>query len=162
MKKDFITVEGPLGKLKKSLPKNIIIIHKNDKIYFLPNDFFNLNVEDNNNWGTIRTMVNNMILGVYQGFNTQLQLVGIGYKCFKNNNVLTFKLGYSHMKEFNIPEGININLIKPTLLSINGIDIEFVTQIAAILRSYRKPEPYKGKGIKYSNEIILKKEGKKK
>jgi large subunit ribosomal protein L6 len=159
IEKKFIIVEGPLGKLKKIFPDNIMFVPLLDKIHFFPDALY---PENYANWGTARAMVNNMVLGVSQGFKTQLQLVGIGYKCFKNDNVLTFKLGYSHVKEFKIPSGISVNLIKPTLLSIHGIDLEFVTQVAAILRSYREPEPYKGKGIKYTNEIIIKKEGKKK
>ena len=161
---DNVVVEGNLGFIKKSLPKTILLIHKKDKIYFIP--YSNLNTDLNNikspDWGTVRTMINNMIKGVNQGFNVKLQLIGIGYKTFLENNILSLKLGYSHIINYKIPEGIKITLLKPTLISISGIDIEFVTQVAAKIRSFRKPEPYKGKGIRYLNEIVLKKEGKKK
>jgi len=154
-------VQGNKGILKKKIPNNIIIIYKNSKIYLFPNENSKKN-ENIANWGTMRAIIKNMIKGVHQGFNVKLQLVGIGYKVNIENNILTFKLGFSHLINYEIPKDIKIQIIKPTLLSIQGIDHEFVTSIAAQLRSFRKPEPYKGKGIRYTNEHIIKKEGKKK
>ncbi len=113
-------------------------------------------------WGTVRSRIYNMIYGVSHGFNKELQLNGVGYKATPKGKVLELLLGYSHPINFEIPEDLKIEVPKPTEIKISGIDKQRVGQVAANIRSFRKPEPYKGKGIKYKDEIIRRKEGKKK
>lgn len=163
LKNGMVIIKGNKGILENKLPDEILLIQQNSKIYFLPTEALNSSEKVNNKkWGTIRTMIKNMIKGVHQGFNVKLQLVGIGYKAQLENNILSFKLGYSHIINYEIPHQIQIQILKPTLISIHGINYEFVTKVAAEIRSFRKPDPYKGKGVRYLNEIIIKKEGKKK
>lgn len=113
-------------------------------------------------WGTIRSQINNTIIGVTNGFEKELQLNGVGYKAALKGKILELLLGFSHPVNFPIPEDIKIELPKPTQIKISGISKQKVGQIAANIRSYRKPEPYKGKGVKYSDENIIRKEAKKK
>ncbi len=113
-------------------------------------------------WGTVRSRINNMIEGVSVGYVKELVLNGVGYKAAQKGKVLELLLGYSHPINFQIPEDLKVEVPKPTEIKISGIDKQRVGQIAANIRSYRKPEPYKGKGIKYKDEIIRRKEGKKK
>jgi large subunit ribosomal protein L6 len=112
--------------------------------------------------GTTRALLNNMVTGVSGGFEKRLRLVGIGYRAQMQGTRLTLSLGYSHPVELDSPEGISIQTPSLTEVVVNGIDKQKVGQTAAVIRAFRPPEPYKGKGIKYSNEIIVRKEGKKK
>ena len=113
-------------------------------------------------WGTTRSRLQNMVTGVSEGFTKQLDIVGVGYRASVQGSHLNLQLGYSHEVKHPIPEGITVKCEKPTSIVISGADKQQVGQIAAEIRAYRKPEPYKGKGIKYSDETILRKEGKKK
>ncbi len=113
-------------------------------------------------WGTTRSQIQNMVTGVSEGFTKQLEIVGVGYRASVQGSSLNLQLGFSHEVSHPIPEGITIKCEKPTRIAISGADKQQIGQIAAEIRAYRKPEPYKGKGIKYANEIILRKEGKKK
>jgi large subunit ribosomal protein L6 len=113
-------------------------------------------------WGTTRAMVNNLVLGVSKGFEKKLEINGVGYKAAVSGKNLQLSLGYSHEVTFAIPQGISIATPKPTEITISGIDRRQVGQVAAEIRGFRPPEPYKGKGVKYSNEFIFRKEGKKK
>ena len=113
-------------------------------------------------WGTSRTLINNLIAGVTKGFEQRLEINGVGYRAAVQGKNLNLQLGYSHEVVFPIPEGITIKCDKPTSISISGSDKQRVGQVAAVIRSYRPPEPYKGKGIKYVGEYIFRKEGKKK
>ncbi len=113
-------------------------------------------------WGTSRTQVSNIILGVSKGFTVNLEINGVGYRAAVLGQELVLQLGYSHDIKYRIPEGIAIKTDKPTLIAITGCDRQKVGQVAAEIRSYRRPEPYKGKGIKYDTEVLLRKEGKKK
>ncbi len=113
-------------------------------------------------WGTTRSQIQNMVTGVSEGFSKQLEIVGVGYRASVQGSSLNLQLGYSHEVNHPIPEGITIKCEKPTSIAISGADKQQVGQIAAEIRAYRKPEPYKGKGIKYADETILRKEGKKK
>lgn len=113
-------------------------------------------------WGSFRTLINNAIKSVSQGSIIQLELVGLGYRAFVKNNTLFLLLGYSHGIQYTIPPEIDIICIKPTLISIFGLDKQQVHKIAANIKQFRPPEPYKGKGIRYINEFIQVKEGKKK
>ncbi len=110
--------------------------------------------------GTIRALINNMVIGLTKGFTKNLELVGIGYKAEVKGNELVLNLGYSHPVIYKIPEGINIKVEKNTKVIVSGIDKQKVGQVAAEIRAFRKPEPYKGKGIRYEGEYIMMKAGK--
>jgi large subunit ribosomal protein L6 len=113
-------------------------------------------------WGTTRALVNNMVTGVSKGFSVTLEINGVGYRAAVQGNTLNLQLGYSHDVAYPIPNDANIVCERPTLIRISGADRQRVGQIAAEIRAYRPPEPYKGKGIKYSTETVRRKEGKKK
>ena len=113
-------------------------------------------------WGMSRTMVANLATGVSTGFKKELELSGVGYRAQMQGNVLKLSLGYSHDVNFEVPEGVKVTSEKPTEITVEGIDEQLVGQVAANIREWRKPEPYKGKGIKYKGEYIFRKEGKKK
>jgi large subunit ribosomal protein L6 len=113
-------------------------------------------------WGTTRALVNNMVTGVSKGFAVTLEINGVGYRAAVQGNTLNLQLGYSHEIAYPIPSDIRITCERPTSINVSGADRQRVGQIAAEIRAYRPPEPYKGKGIKYSTETIRRKEGKKK
>jgi len=113
-------------------------------------------------WGMSRTMVANLAAGVSTGFKKELELSGVGYRAQMQGNTLKLSLGYSHDVNFEVPEGVTVTAPKPTDVIVEGIDEQQVGQVAANIRAWRKPEPYKGKGIKYKGEYIFRKEGKKK
>ena len=113
-------------------------------------------------WGTTRALVNNMVTGVSRGFSVTLEINGVGYRAAVQGNTLNLQLGYSHEIAYPIPGDVKIACERPTLIAVSGADRQRVGQIAAEIRAYRPPEPYKGKGIKYSTETIRRKEGKKK
>ena len=113
-------------------------------------------------WGTTRAHVNNMVKGVSVGFTRKLEINGVGYRAAVAGQKLTLQLGYSHDILFEIPQGVSIVAEKPTLLAVSGADRQRVGQVAAEIRAFRGPEPYKGKGVKYEDETIVRKEGKKK
>lgn len=113
-------------------------------------------------WGTARARINNLVKGVGEGFTKKLDIVGVGYRAAVQGKVLKLSLGFSHDVDFQIPEGIDIKCPQPTQIEISGTDKQVVGQVASEIRAYRSPEPYKGKGVKYSDEKILRKEGKKK
>ena len=116
----------------------------------------------NQMWGTVRSRIFNVIIGVSEGFTKELELNGVGYKANQKGNVLELSLGYSHTINFPIPEDIKIEVPKPTFIKVSGVDKQRVGQVAANIREFRKPEPFKGKGVKYKDEYIRRKEGKKK
>jgi large subunit ribosomal protein L6 len=113
-------------------------------------------------WGTTRALVNNMITGVSKGFSITLEINGVGYRAAVQGNTLNLQLGYSHDVAFPIPADVRIACERPTVIRVSGADRQRVGQVAAEIRAYRPPEPYKGKGIKYSTETVRRKEGKKK
>jgi len=113
-------------------------------------------------WGTTRALVSNMVTGVSAGFTRTLEINGVGYRAAVQGRTLNLQLGYSHDIPYPIPENIQIACERPTLIAISGADRQRVGQVAAEIRSYRPPEPYKGKGVKYSDETVRRKEGKKK
>ncbi|MDA5093270.1 50S ribosomal protein L6 [Aliiroseovarius sp. KMU-50] len=113
-------------------------------------------------WGMSRTMIGNMVTGVTEGFKKELEINGVGYRAQMQGNTLKLNLGYSHDVEFTAPEGVTVTAPKQTVIIVEGIDQQLVGQTAANIREWRKPEPYKGKGIKYKDEFIFRKEGKKK
>jgi large subunit ribosomal protein L6 len=113
-------------------------------------------------WGTTRALVNNMVTGVSKGFAVGLEINGVGYRAAVQGNILNLQLGYSHDIPFPIPDDVKIACERPTLISVSGADRQRVGQVAAEIRAFRPPEPYKGKGIKYAHETVRRKEGKKK
>ncbi len=113
-------------------------------------------------WGMSRTQVANLVTGVTTGFKKEMELTGVGYRAAAQGRVLKLSLGYSHDIDFPVPEGVTVTTPKPTDIVVEGVDQQVVGQVAANIREWRKPEPYKGKGIKYKGEFIFRKEGKKK
>ena len=113
-------------------------------------------------WPTMRTLVDNMFTGVSKGYEKELEIHGVGYRANLQGSVLVLSLGFSHEVRYTVPEGIKVEVEKQTKLKVSGIDKQRVGQVAAEIRSYRKPEPYKGKGIRYTDEYVIRKEGKKK
>lgn len=113
-------------------------------------------------WGMTRSMIENLSTGVTSGFKKELEIQGVGYRAAMNGNVLKLSLGYSHDVNFEVPEGVTVTAPKQTEIVVEGIDQQLVGQVAANIRQWRKPEPYKGKGIRYKGEFVFRKEGKKK
>ncbi len=113
-------------------------------------------------WGMSRTQVANLVTGVTTGFRREMEITGVGYRAAAQGKVLKLSLGYSHDVDFQVPEGVTVATPKPTEIVVEGIDQQLVGQVAANIREWRKPEPYKGKGIRYKDEFIFRKEGKKK
>lgn len=154
-----ILISGPKGELKQVLP-----------------DFVNVEIGDNqlkvsvkdsqikkqrSSWGTFARLIFNMTIGVSKGFEKKLELVGVGYRAQITDNILKLTIGFSHPVEFLIPKGVEIKVEQNNIIIVSGIDKQLVGEVAAQIRRLRKPEPYKGKGIKYSDEVIRKKAGKK-
>ena len=154
-----ISAKGPKGELKVRCPDVVSVKLEGVELTFAPRGETKQAVSS---WGTSRALVSNIITGVTQGFEKRLEIVGVGYKAAVQGKNLSLSLGYSHDVNFAIPAGIAIVTPKPTEIVISGIDCQQVGEVAAVIRSYRPPEPYKGKGVKYANEFIFRKEGKKK
>ncbi len=154
---DLLVVKGPKGELKIEIHPNIKIEIKNKIITLQPKT---LSKKNGALWGTFRSLVDNMIQGVIKGFEKKLEIQGVGYKASIEKNKLTLNLGFSHTIEIEAPEGINFNVEK-NIITIFGINKQLVGQVAANIRAKRKPEPYKGKGIRYQGEIVRRKAGKK-
>jgi len=155
-----ITVKGPKGELVKEFWPVISFELKEDKLFIGVKDDTKPELDHNAFWGLARALVSNMINGVTEGFSVILEMVGVGYKAQVKGNTLELSLGFSHPIEYLAPEGITFEADK-TVITIRGIDKQLVGQVAAEIRAYRKPEPYKGKGIMYRGEKIRRKAGKK-
>ncbi len=152
-----LTVTGPKGTLTQSLHQRMTIAVETEQIVVTsPAE----NKQDGALHGLTRALINNMVIGVTNGFQKDLEINGVGYRAEIKGKVLTLSLGYSHPINYELPEGISVEVEKQTKLSVKGIDKQLVGSAAAKIRSYRKPEPYKGKGIKYADERILRKAGK--
>lgn len=156
---DSVAVKGPKGELSFVLTDQVIAKMVEGSVKVDPKDKSKL---ARSAWGMSRTMIANMIKGVTVGYSKTLEITGVGYRAAVQGKVLQLNLGYSHDINFPIPEGIEIKTPKPTEIVVSGIDKQRVGQIAAEIREYREPEPYKGKGVKYAGEYIFRKEGKKK
>ena len=152
-----VTVTGPKGTLERVLPEEMLIKLEGEEIIVTrPNDLKRMKSLH----GLTRTLISNMVTGVTAGYEKVLQINGVGYKAQKNGNTLVLSLGYSHLVKMEDPEGLESVLDGLTKITIKGIDKEKVGQYAAEIRDKRRPEPYKGKGIKYSDEVIRRKVGK--
>lgn len=154
-----ITVKGPLGTLTQSLNGLVKVENKDNTLTF---DVVDDSRESNAMSGTLRALVNNMVTGVTKGFEKKLSLVGVGYKAQAAGDKLNLSLGFSHPVAHAMPEGITATTPTPTEIIIKGIDRQQVGQVAAEVRAYRSPEPYKGKGVRYVDEVVKLKETKKK
>lgn len=160
--KDTLMVKGPKGSLVQHYNKHVSVTKSDEnskKITFSPAS------NDPNAWahaGTVRALVSNMVKGVTNGFDVTLELVGVGYRAQAGNKVVTLSLGFSHPIEYKLPEGVTVETPNNTTIIVRGIDKQLLGQVASEIRAFRPPEPYKGKGVKYAGETIVRKEAKKK
>ena len=154
-----VKMKGPKGALSFLVPDEVSVKLEDGKVKVDPR---HETKRSRSMWGTSRTMVANLVTGVTKGFERKLEITGVGYRAAVQGKNLQLALGYSHDVVFPIPEGIQIVTPKPTEITITGIDSQKVGQVAAEIRGFRRPEPYKGKGVKYAGEYIFRKEGKKK
>ena len=152
-----ISVKGPKGVLEREIPGTITITQDGDTLTCeRPNDENRTKAMH----GLTRSLVNNMVIGVTTGYEKTLTMIGVGYRAALNGKMLTLSLGYSHPVEMEIPTGINVEVVKNTTIVVSGHDKEQVGQFASDIRSKREPEPYKGKGVRYQDEYVARKEGK--
>lgn len=152
-----VSVEGPKGKLEKKILFIGKIQHENNTLKLVNEG---TDKASGALYGLARSLINSMVIGVTRGFSKTLKIVGVGYKAQVQGHALVLNLGYSHAINFSIPEGINIDVPDPNTVIISGIDKQLVGQVAADIRKFRLPEPYKGKGVMYSDEIVRRKAGK--
>jgi len=152
-----IRVEGPKGKLARSVVDAVAVEVTDSQVTVTRADD---STKSRAAHGLTRTLINNMVIGVSKGFETALEINGVGYRAEVKGNVLNLSLGFSHPVNFELPAGISVEVEKMTKLKVLGIDKELVGQTAAKIRAFRGPEPYKGKGVKYADETILRKAGK--
>lgn len=152
----LVEVKGPKGNLSYQLTENVAVEQVEKDIVVKPVDSSN---KSRALWGLTRTLINNMVVGVTDGFKKTLEFNGVGYKAAVNGDTITLNLGYSHPIDYKLPVGITAKVTK-NVIELEGCDKELVGFAAAKIRSFRPPEPYKGKGIKYSDEVILRKAGK--
>ena len=155
----MITAKGKLGELSMTLVDDVEITREEETLVVKPRSDTQ---RARTMWGTMRSLVQNIVTGVDEGFTVNLEIVGVGYRAAVEGKELVLQLGYSHETRYPIPDGISIACERPTVIAVSGADRQMVGQVAANIRAFRKPEPYKGKGIRYANEFILRKEGKKK
>ena len=156
---NLVSIKGPLGTLTQALTSGVGIEQADGFIHISANDESR---ETHAMTGTIRALLANMVLGVTKGFERKLTLVGVGYRAQAQGDKLNLTLGFSHPVEHPMPAGIKVETPTQTEIIIKGMDKQVVGQVAADIRSYRKPEPYKGKGVRYANEVVALKETKKK
>ena len=154
-----VKVKGPKGELSVKLVPQVSATVDEHGITVTPDKAQEKSAQM---WGLSRSLVNNLVVGVTQGFTQKLEIQGVGYRAAVQGKTLNLQLGFSHDVPYPIPAGINIVTEKPTMISISGIDKQLVGQVAAEIRGWRPPEPYKGKGVRYEGEYVRRKEGKKK
>ncbi len=154
-----VKVKGPKGELELTLVDDVTVEQGDEGLVIRP---ASEETRARAMWGMQRTLVANMVEGVTQGFTREMEINGVGYRAAVQGKNLQLQLGFSHDVLYPIPDGIQIACAKPTQITISGIDKQRVGQVAAEIRAYRPPEPYKGKGVKYADEYIFRKEGKKK
>lgn len=154
-----VSVKGPKGSLAHSVPEEVEVRRENGSLVLKPK------IEDKrglSQWGLQRTLVANLIEGVAKGFEKKLEISGVGYRARAQGKSLNLQLGYSHDIDYPVPDGVEIATPSQTEIVVSGIDKQLVGQVAAEIRAFRKPEPYKGKGVRYADEYVYRKEGKKK
>jgi large subunit ribosomal protein L6 len=156
---EMITVKGPLGALSQRTPANVKVAVDAGVVTLAPVDD---SIQANAMSGTLRALLNNMVVGVSKGFEKKLNLVGVGYRAQAQGENLNLSLGFSHPVVHKMPAGIKAETPTQTEIVIKGIDRQQVGQVAADIRAYRPPEPYKGKGVRYADEVVVLKETKKK
>jgi large subunit ribosomal protein L6 len=154
-----LTARGSLGSLSLIVSDEVTATIADGKVTIAPKSETK---QSRAMWGTMRALVNNMVTGVSNGFSVTLEINGVGYRAAVQGNTLNLQLGYSHDIAFPIPSDVKIGCERPTVITVSGADRRRVGQVAAEIRAYRPPEPYKGKGIRYSTETVRRKEGKKK
>ena len=153
----LLTVKGKNGELSRKIHESVEVKQDNGQFTFTPREGF---VEANAQSGTARALVNAMVIGVTEGFTKKLVLVGVGYRAQLKGNAIALSLGYSHPVEHTLPAGITAEC--PSEIVLKGADKQLIGQVAADIRAYRRPEPYKGKGVRYADEVVRIKEAKKK
>ena len=152
-----LAMKGPVGEMSMDIHQDVSVEQKDNQI--------NVSLDKQGDAamaGTMRALINNLVTGVSQGFERKLELVGVGYRAQARGKVLNLTLGFSHPVEYPVPEGITIETPSQTEVIVRGTDKQKVGQVAAEIRAFRKPEPYKGKGVKYAEERVVRKEAKKK
>ncbi|CAN7390429.1 50S ribosomal protein L6 [Aminobacter aminovorans] len=154
-----VTAKGPKGELKFVVNNEVLVTMEGSEIAVQPRD---QSKDARSKWGMSRTQIVNILTGVKDGFEKKLEITGVGYRAALQGKNLQLALGFSHDVVYQTPEGITITVPKPTEIVVNGINKQQVGQVAAEIREYRGPEPYKGKGVRYAGEKIVRKEGKKK
>ena len=154
-----VQVKGPGGELKRITPTMVMVALEGGEIHVAPQDSSRAARALS---GTVRSLLDGMVVGVSQGFEKALELQGVGYRAAKQGTRLVMQLGFSHPIEYEAPQGINLETPSPTSILVKGADKQRVGQVAAELRAFRPPEPYKGKGVRYRGEQVRRKEGKKK
>ena len=154
-----LTVKGPKGTLEHSIHKLVELVRQDDGLTCKPRD---TSKQANALAGTTRAVINNLVIGVTDGFEKKLELVGVGYRVQSKGKALSLALGFSHPVEYQLPEGVTAETPSQTEIIIKGNDKQKVGQVAAEIRAFRPPEPYKGKGVRYSDEHVVRKEAKKK
>ncbi|MEA3243929.1 MAG: 50S ribosomal protein L6 [Pseudomonadota bacterium] len=154
-----VTVKGSKGSMQQDVHRAVGVRQDDNVLRFAPKDGSKISMALA---GTMRALVSNMVTGVSEGFEKKLQLVGVGYRAQAQGRKLNLTLGFSHPVEYQVPEGITVVTPSQTEVVVTGVDKQRVGQVAAEIRAYRPPEPYKGKGVKYADEIIMRKEAKKK
>jgi large subunit ribosomal protein L6 len=155
---NLIHIKGPKGELERTFDSEVKVEHKDNQIIVDKN---NNNKTAKEKWGLYRSLINNMVVGVTEGFAKTLNIEGVGYKSSLKGNFLTLNLGYSHEIKVEVPKSLEVKCPKPNIIELSSYDKEALGQFAAVIRSLREPEPYKGKGVRYSDEYIIRKEGKK-
>ena len=156
---NVLTAKGGKGMLNVALHEAVRVSQEDGTVVVAPRDD---STRARTMWGTMRSLVNNAVIGASEGFSRRLEIIGVGYRAAVQGKVLTLQLGYSHDVVFQVPEDIDIRCERPTMIEVSGADKQRVGQVASEIRAYRKPEPYKGKGIRYEGEYVRRKEGKKK
>ncbi len=154
-----IEVKGPKGTRSFTAGDDVTITIEGDEVKVTPRG---LSKRARQQWGMTRSMIENLVTGVSTGFKKEMEIQGVGYRAAVQGNILKLSLGYSHEVNFEVPKGVTVTSAKPTEITVEGIDQQLVGQVAANIREWKRPEPYKGKGIRYKDEYIFRKEGKKK
>jgi len=156
---DLLTAKGGKGTLTVPLHESISVVKEGGEVIVAPRDDSKRTITM---WGTVRSLVNNAVIGASEGFTRKLEIRGVGYRAAVQGRTLNLQLGYSHDVIYPIPEGVEIKCERPTLVEISGASKQQVGQVASEIRAFRKPEPFKGKGVRYAEEYVRSKEGKKK